>query len=97
MAKPLGKFRYANSLSISSCRKVCKFVFGDFLFQVKSNVKERRFDVYVQASIDTSDGKLFLEERTVEYFKEHWCQSKQWHLIILTPKETTNEIEKNNL
>lgn len=96
MAKQLGKFKYANSMTISSCRRVCKFVFGDFLFQVKSNVRERRFDVYLQSSIETSDGKLHLEEKELKYFEDNWCNSKQWHVIVLEPKEATNVTDDNN-
>lgn len=87
MSKQLNKFKYANSMTLSSCRRVCRFAFGDFFFQAKSNVRERRFDIYVQESIETSDGKLLLEDKVVLYFKENWCNTKQWHLIILEPKE----------
>lgn len=89
------KFKYGNSVTISSCRHVCKFIFEDFLFQVKSNARERRFDIYVQSSIETSDGVLHLKDyNIVERFKEHFCDSKkQWHLIIIKPEE--NEINEN--
>lgn len=91
MSKPLGKFKYGNSMTISSCRHVCKFIFEDFFFQVRPNVKERRFDVYVHASIETSDGTLCLKDYgIIERFKDHWCKSKQWNLIILKKEESEN-------
>lgn len=91
MAKPLGKFKYANSMTISPCRHVCKFIFEDFFFQVRMNVKERRFDIYVHSSIETSDGVLHLKDyNIIERFNADWCKSKQWKLIILKPEESEN-------
>lgn len=88
MAKPLGKFKYGNSMTISSCRHVCKYIFEDFLFQVKVNVKERRFDIYVHSEIETSDGTMRLKDyNIIERFKAHWCESKQWNLIVLKKED----------
>lgn len=87
-------FTYGNGMLIAICRKVCKYIFEDFLFEVKTNNKYRRFDIYVLKSIEEKDKTLLLKDVVnVDYFVKYWCESKQWKLIILEPEEAINEIE----
>lgn len=87
-------FTYGNSMLIASCRKVCRYIFEDFLFEVRTNSKHRRFDIYVLKSITEKNKTLLLRDVVnVEYFKKYWCESKQWNLIILEPEEAINKIE----
>lgn len=78
---------YANGLNKSQCKKVCLFIFGGFLINIKRNDEKLCFDINVDSARVNKAGEVELLDDIVdvEYFRLFWCNKKygeQWRLII---------------
>lgn len=83
------KWYYANGMQLAACRRICEYIFDVFYYRADSSKTEMIFTIHVYSTY-TDNKKVVhkLEDYVdVDKFKKHWCEKKQWKLIII-PRES---------
>ena len=90
------KFIYSNGLNISQTRKLCEYVFKDFLVKVHSNELLKIFEIYIQDKIKHNNEIKTLDKKYVKDFIDFWNKDFQkghpkkegkFKIIILSEKK----------